>query len=153
MGHLPFGIFYVCCGIATGAAQVLIDPVSAIPTVGASGAIAGIMGGYLLLFPRARVDIVLILIIFFKIFPVPAWLMLGLWFVMQAFGGSGPQGDGGIAYWAHIGGFVAGVILTVPLWLRLGGTTFWHETHGVPPHPPITYMDGSSGIPTVRRRR
>lgn len=153
MGHLPFAAFYIACGIAAGLAQVLIDPTSAVPTVGASGAIAGVMGGYLLLFPRARVDIILILIVFFKIFPVPAWIMLGIWFAMQAFGGLGPQGDGGVAYWAHIGGFVAGLILTLPLWRRLGGPAFWQVTHGTPPHPPAAYMDGSSGIPTVRRRR
>lgn len=153
MGHAPFAAFYVACGMAAGLAQVLIDPTSAVPTVGASGAIAGIMGGYLLLFPRARIDIILILIVFFKIFPVPAWIMLGLWFAMQAFGGLGPQGDGGVAYWAHMGGFVAGLVLTVPLWHRLGGTAFWRITHGQPPHPPATYMDGSSRVPTVRRRR
>lgn len=153
MGHLPFAVFYTCCGIAAGLAQVMTDPSSAVATVGASGAIAGVMGGYLLLFPRARVDIILILIVFFKIFPVPAWLMLGLWFAMQAFGGLGPQSDAGVAYWAHIGGFVAGIILTVPLWLRLGGVTFWQVTHGVPQNPPMTYMDGSSRIPTVRRKR
>ncbi|MFZ3581866.1 rhomboid family intramembrane serine protease [Loktanella sp. DJP18] len=153
MGHLTFAGFYVACGVAAGLAQVMIDPTSAVPTVGASGAIAGVMGGYLLLFPRARVDIILILIVFFKVFPVPAWIMLGLWFAMQAFGGLGPQGDGGVAYWAHIGGFVAGLILAVPLWRRLGGTAFWRVTHGQPPHPAATYTDGSSRVPTVRRRR
>ena len=153
MGHAGFALFYLASGIAAGLAQVLIDPFSAIPTVGASGAIAGVMGGYLLLFPRARIDIILILIIFFKIFPVPAWLVLGIWFAMQTFGGLGPQGDGGVAYWAHIGGFVAGLVLTVPLWARLGGPAFWRVTHGAPPHPPATYMDGSSRVPNVRRRR
>ena len=153
MGHGPFAAFYLGCGIAAGLAQVAIDPISAVPTVGASGAIAGVMGGYLLLFPRARVDIILILIVFFKIFPVPAWIVLGVWFAMQAFGGFGAQADGGVAYWAHIGGFVAGLVLTVPLWRRLGGTAFWRVTHGIPPHPPATYVDGSSRIPTVRRRR
>jgi len=153
MGHGSFAVFYACCGIAAGLAQVMIDPASAVPTVGASGAIAGVMGGYLLLFPRAHVDIVLILIVFFKVFPVPAWLILGLWFGMQAFRGLGPQADGIVAYWAHMGGFVAGIILTVPLWRRLGGTAFWQVTHAVPPHPPMTYMDGSSRFPTVRRKR
>ncbi len=153
MGHLPFAAFYLLCGVAAGLAQFAIDPTSAVPTVGASGAIAGVMGGYLLLFPKARVDIILILIIFFKVFPVPAWLLLGLWFVMQAYGGTGPQADAGVAYWAHIGGFVAGLVLTVPLWLRLGGPDFWKVTHGHPPHPAASYMDGSSRVPTVRRKR
>lgn len=154
MGHLPFAAFYLACGVGAGLAQVIAGPFSPVPTVGASGAVAGIMGGYLLLYPKARVDILLILIIFFKVIPVPAWLVLGLWFGMQVLGGLGSTADlGGVAYWAHIGGFVAGLVLTVPLWLRLGGAGFWQQTHGHPPHPPATYMDGSSRIPTVRRRK
>ena len=78
--------------------------------VGASGAIAGVMGGYLLLFPRAKVDILVILIVFFRIFAIPAWIMLGLWFGMQFIGGIGATpGTGGVAYWAHAGGFIAGL--------------------------------------------
>lgn len=153
MGHLPFAVFYTACGLAAGLAQVAIDPSSAVPMVGASGAIAGVMGGYLLLFPRAKVDIILILIIFFKIFPVPAWLMLGLWFALQTFNGLGAQADAGVAYWAHIGGFVAGLILMMPIWLRLGGQAFWRVTHGHPPHPAATYSEAASRVPTVRRRR
>ena len=105
--------------------------------VGASGAIAGVMGGYLLLFPKARVDILFIFIVFFKVFPVPAWVMLGIWFGLQFFSGiTADLTAGGVAYWAHAGGFIAGFLLTIPVFLRLGGTAFWNRTHGHPDHPP-----------------
>lgn len=150
MGHGPFLVFYLVAGIAAGLLQVLSAPFSDIPTVGASGAIAGVMGSYLLLFPKARVDILLILIVFFRIFPIPAWIMLAVWFAMQFVGGIGADlSAGGVAYWAHAGGFVAGMVLTLPLWLRLGGPGFWRRTDGQPPHPEATY--NTSRIPKVRR--
>ena len=122
--------------------------------IGASGAIAGVMGGYLLLFPRAKVDVLIIFGIFFRIFPVPAWVMLGLWFVMQLFSGfSTPGDDGGVAYWAHAGGFMAGVVLMVPAWRRLGGARFWGQNHGMPPHPEATYSTVRSHIPRTSRRK
>ncbi|WP_299150258.1 rhomboid family intramembrane serine protease [uncultured Tateyamaria sp.] len=150
MGHLPFLGFYLATGIAAGLIHVVSAPYSLVPTVGASGAIAGVMGAYLLLFPRARVDILLFLVVYFRVFPIPAWIMLAVWFAMQFMGGLGsdPQA-GGVAYWAHAGGFVAGLILTAPLWLRLGGSTFWERTHGRPPHPEAVYA--RSSIPRVRR--
>jgi membrane associated rhomboid family serine protease len=151
MGHAPFALFYAACGVAAGLAQVAVDPWSAVPTVGASGAIAGVMGGYLLLFPRARVDMLLILIVIFKVIPIPAWLLLGLWFALQVWGGLGPQADAGVAYAAHVGGFVAGIVLTLPLWLRLGGPRFWRATAGHPPHPAAAPI-GPSRVPLVRRR-
>ncbi len=152
MGHLPYLGFYLMTGVLSGLAHVVSDPSSFVPTVGASGAIAGLMGGYLLLFPKAKIDILLILVIFFRIFPIPAWIMLILWFAIQFIGGLGSiQGTGGVAYWAHAGGFIAGLILTLPLWLRLGGTSFWQQTHGHPPHPEATYALPSS-IPKVRRK-
>jgi membrane associated rhomboid family serine protease len=121
MGHLPFLLLYLASGIGASLAQVLGDPNSAIPVVGASGAIAGVMGGYLLLFPKARVDVLLILIVFIRVFPFPAWIMLGLWFTIQIFSGvSVDTSSGGVAYWAHAGGFVVGLILTIPLWLKKG---------------------------------
>ncbi|MDP5359879.1 MAG: rhomboid family intramembrane serine protease, partial [Paracoccaceae bacterium] len=125
-------------------------PGSTIPTVGASGAIAGVMGGYLLLFPKARVDIFIFFIVFFRILPIPAWIMLGLWFALQLFNGlSVDTSMGGVAEWAHAGGFVIGFALTLPLWFRLGGTLFWRQTHGHPPHPEATYA--RSSVPIVRR--
>ncbi len=154
MGHLPYLMFYLACGIGAGLVHVLSAPVSPVPTVGASGAIAGVMGGYLLLFPKARVDILLIFIIFFRIITIPAWIMLALWFGLQIFGSVGADSDmGGVAYWAHIGGFVVGVVLTLPLFFRRGGVEFWAETHGTPPHPEAKYTYARSGIPKVGRRR
>ncbi|WP_417209624.1 rhomboid family intramembrane serine protease [Antarctobacter sp.] len=154
MGHAGFALFYLAAGLGAGVIHWLADPFSAIPTVGASGAIAGVMGGYLLLFPRARVDILIILIVIFRVLPVPAWLMLALWFAMQLFGGwSAPADQGGVAYWAHVGGFVVGLALTVPVWLRLGGPRFWTRTHGLPPHPETRYATGRSRVPRVQGRK
>jgi len=153
MGHIPFLIFYLVCGLLSGLAHVLSDAASPIPTVGASGAIAGVMGGYLLLFPKAKVDILIIFVIFFRIFPIPAWIMLMIWFAMQFVGGIGTDPSlGGVAYWAHAGGFIVGLVLTVPFWLRRGGTRFWDRTKGRPPHPKARYPVLRSNIPRVKRR-
>ena len=149
MGHLGFLIFYLACGLAAAGAQIAVNPSEGVPMVGASGAIAGVMGGYLLLFPKARVDVLAIIIVIIKIFTIPAWVMLGVWFVLQLFGGFSLMGGDGVAYWAHAGGFVAGVVLALPLFFRRGGTVFWDRTHGHPPHPPIDYH--RSRIPEVRR--
>jgi membrane associated rhomboid family serine protease len=152
MGHIPFLIFYLICGVGADVGQVLADPSSPVPTVGASGAIAGVMGGYLLLFPRAKVDILVIFIIIFKIFPVPAWVMLGLWLGMQVVNGIiTDTSGGGVAYWAHAGGFVVGFILCIPLWLRRGGTDYWQRTEGHPPHPDASYSP--STIPVIKRKK
>lgn len=153
MGHLGYLIFYLACGTGAGLIHVVTGPDSMVPTVGASGAIAGVLGGYLLLFPRAKVDILIILIIFFRIFPLPAWVMLGIWFAMQLLGGFASDPDmGGVAYWAHIGGFVIGMVLTLPLLARRGGKRFWERTQGHPPHPDADYAFVRSNIPKVRRR-
>ncbi|CUH78552.1 rhomboid family intramembrane serine protease [Tropicibacter naphthalenivorans] len=152
MGHVGFALFYLAAGIGAGLVHYLSAPGSLVPTVGASGAIAGVMGGYLLLFPKARVDILIILIIIFKVVPVPAWLMLALWFGMQIIGGWGASPDeGGVAYWAHAGGFVVGAILAVPTWLRLGGPRYWSRHHGLPPHPPAEFQSVTR-IPRIPRR-
>ncbi len=153
MGHVPYLIFYIACGVAAGLAQVVTAPSSMVPMVGASGAIAGVMGGYLLLYPKAKVDILIIFIVFFRIFPIPAWIMLMLWFGLQFIGGVGADPEvGGVAYWAHAGGFIAGLLMTVPFWLRRGGVAFWNRTDGHPPHPPATYPALPSRIPKVRRK-
>ncbi|PUB16167.1 rhomboid family intramembrane serine protease [Yoonia sediminilitoris] len=150
MGHAPFLMFYLLSGLGAGMAQYLSETMSPVPMVGASGAIAGVMGGYLLMFPKARVDILIFFVVFFRILPVPAWIMLGLWFGMQLFNGVlFNTVGGGVAYWAHAGGFVAGMILTFPLWLRAGGTGFWKRTGGHPDHPAATYR--RSSVPLVRR--
>ena len=153
MGHLPYLAFYLVAGFCAGLVHYLSAPLSPVPTIGASGAIAGVMGGYLLLFPRARVDIFLFLIIIFRIFPMPAWIVLAVWFAMQVFGGFGSTADeGGVAYWAHAGGFIAGLILTIPLWLRRGGPRFWDSTDGHPPHPEARYPLQQTRIPRIPRR-
>jgi membrane associated rhomboid family serine protease len=152
MGRGGFLAFYLACGLGAGIAHVASAPLSPVPTVGASGAIAGVMGGYLLLFPRARVDVLVIIVVIFRILPVPAWAMLGLWFLLQVLNGAGSDGmQGGVAHWAHAGGFVFGVLFALPVWLKRGGPRFWQRTHGLPPHPAARY--GASRVPVVGRRR
>ena len=151
LGHSRFLLFYLAAGLLAGIVHVASAPFSQVPTVGASGAIAGVMGGYLLLFPRARVDIFLFLVVYFRVFPIPAWIMLALWFGFQFVGGIGADPDqGGVAYWAHAGGFVAGVLFIIPVWLARGGPRFWRQHHGAPPHPEAVYA--RSRIPKVNRR-
>jgi membrane associated rhomboid family serine protease len=117
MGHLRFLVFYLACGIAAAAAHVLLDPLSPIPTVGASGAISGILGAYLILYPRVRVNMLFIFFIIFRVIPIPAWLVLLWWFGLQVLMGLPqlmevrPEVSGGVAVWAHVGGFVAGILL------------------------------------------
>jgi rhomboid family protein len=113
LGHTKYLLFYLISGVAAAAAQLTLMPHLRAPTVGASGAIAGVLGAYFLLYPRARVLVWLFLFVFY----VPAWMMLGYWFVLQFLSGaassvaySGQEG-GGIAFWAHVGGFVAGIVL------------------------------------------
>ena len=154
MGHFGFLIFYLASGVAAGLAQALPDPGSPIPMVGASGAIAGVMGGYLLLFPKAKVDVLFIFVVFFRIFAIPAWIVLGIWLAIQIFSGVATPGDaGGVAYWAHVGGFVAGLVLTLPAWLRRGARGYWQRTEGHPPHPETQFPASRSNIPLIRRNR
>lgn len=154
MGRLPFLGFYLASGVGAGLLQIAADPSSVIPMVGASGAIAGVMGGYLLLHPKARVDVLIIIFVFIRIVPLPAWIVLGLWLALQLVNGAlDTAGTGGVAYWAHVGGFVVGALLALPLWLRLGGPEFWARTGGVPPHPETRIRMRVSAIPKVPRRR
>jgi membrane associated rhomboid family serine protease len=121
MGALKFLIFYLICGILAALLQtfitIMFTPDQAdIPNIGASGAIAGVLGGYLVLFPGARVRTLVMLGFFFSMARIPALIVLGLWFVLQFFQGVGSLGvpeasGGGVAFWAHIGGFVAGMLL------------------------------------------
>ncbi|WP_299886218.1 rhomboid family intramembrane serine protease [uncultured Ruegeria sp.] len=153
MGHVLFLVFYLVAGIGAGLIHVITAPESVVPTIGASGAIAGVMGGYLLLFPKARVDILLILIVYFRVFTIPAFVMLGVWLGMQFLGSlSSNPDEGGVAYWAHTGGFVVGLLLCVPLWLKRGGMAFWSQTHGHPPHPEAKYPLSRSRIPKIPRK-
>ncbi|MGI8817933.1 MAG: rhomboid family intramembrane serine protease [Gemmatimonadales bacterium] len=112
MGHLRFLFFYVLCGLFAAAAQTFMSPASAIPMVGASGAISGVMGAYIVLYPRVRIHMLVILVIFITRIVVPAYLMLAYWFLLQLLGGGLTSGsEGGVAFWAHAGGFVAGALL------------------------------------------
>jgi membrane associated rhomboid family serine protease len=117
MGHVRFLFFYIICGLAAAAAHVLVSPASPVPTVGASGAISGILGAYLVLYPRARINMLFIFVIFFRVIPIPAWLVLLWWFAWQVIAGLpelmtvNPEVSGGVAVWAHVGGFVTGVLL------------------------------------------
>jgi membrane associated rhomboid family serine protease len=111
MGRLRFLAFYLLGGLAATLAQVAVDPSSTTPTLGASGAIAAVLGGYALLYPRARVVTLVILIIFVTVIELPALLVLGGWFLLQlADASTQPLGGGGVAYFAHIGGFVFGLL-------------------------------------------
>jgi membrane associated rhomboid family serine protease len=121
MGHLGYAVFYLAGGVAAGAAHVLSNPHSVIPTVGASGAIAAVMGAYMLLYPQARVESLLIVFVFVRVVSVPAMLWLGLWFVFQLLAGStaGRGADqGGVAFFAHVGGFVFGAAVVLLFNLR-----------------------------------
>jgi membrane associated rhomboid family serine protease len=121
VGHLRYVFFYLLSGIGAAAAQVLIDPSSQVPMVGASGAIAGVLGAYMVLHPRAPITVLnpppLAFFIGFFI-EVPAWLVIGAWFVIQLLSGVGSLGGaegGGVAFFAHVGGFLAGLLLVRPL--------------------------------------
>jgi len=115
MGRARYIVFYLLCGLAAFALQTAFGPGSEIPTLGASGAVAGVLGGYLLLYPRARVLTAIFIILFFTFIEIPAIFFLLFWFGQQALFGAldltQPTGGGGVAYFAHVGGFVAGVAL------------------------------------------
>jgi membrane associated rhomboid family serine protease len=126
LGHGKYLLFYLLCGLAAAIAQMAIDPFSRVPMVGASGAIAGVMGAYLVKFPRSRV-VMLFWFFFFFTFDLPAWFMLIYWFALQFVSGVGSIAEasqGGTAFFAHVGGFVAGIILVhtmgarQPYWRR-----------------------------------
>ncbi len=116
MGHRRFLVFYLLCGIAAALAQTIITPDSLVPMVGASGAVAGVMGAYFVLYPHSRIVTLIPLVVYFQVIEVPALFFLGIWFLMQFLNGVGsiatavPGGSGGgIAFWAHVAGFLAGM--------------------------------------------
>src|SRR5438132_2539719 len=124
MGHLPYLVFYLFCGVIASIAQVAVDPNSSIPSLGASGAIAGVLAAYLVLFPFAKVRTIIFIFIFFTIVTLPAVILIGLWFVLQFLDGivalsTTQQGMGGIAYFAHVGGFLTGLVITLLFRSRL----------------------------------
>jgi membrane associated rhomboid family serine protease len=112
LGHIRYLLFYLLCGVAAGLIHLLTNWDSKIPTIGASGAISGVMGAYLLLYPRSRIMTLIPIFFFFQFVEIPAFIFLGYWLLIQLFSaGLTPRGVGGVAWWAHIGGFVAGLIL------------------------------------------
>jgi membrane associated rhomboid family serine protease len=121
MGHLPYALFYLAGGLAAGATHVLANPSSVVPTVGASGAIAAVMGAYMLLYPGARIVTLVIIVFFIRTVEVPAFAWLGLWFLFQVLATSvdsaGPD-RGGVAVFAHIGGFAFGAAVVLLFGLR-----------------------------------
>lgn len=117
MGHLSYLLFYLLCGLAAALAQIALNVDSTIPIIGASGAISGVMGAYIVLFPHGKVRALVFFGFFGQVVLVPAWVMIGLWFVLQLFSGFvslGAADVGGVAFWAHVGGFIAGALL---VWL------------------------------------
>ena len=115
MGHVKFILFYFACGIAAALMQSIIDPGSKIPMIGASGAVSGVLGAYILLFPKARVLALIPLGFFMRVSYLPSFIFLGIWFLYQfLFGVSSLGASGGVAYFAHIGGFIAGLLLALP---------------------------------------
>jgi membrane associated rhomboid family serine protease len=110
LGHFRFFLFYLVCGLFAGVAQIVSGPDSPVPMIGASGAIAGVLGAYLILFPGARILTLVFIIIFVKVIRIPALIVLGFWFFIQ-FLGVGGGADTNVAFLAHIGGFIAGLIL------------------------------------------
>ena len=128
MGHARFLVFYLLTGVAAGLAQVLIDPNSLIPLVGASGAISGVLGAYIVLFPKGLIRTLVVFGFFVTVVMIPAWVQIGLWIVLQFVNGfaslavqTRETGGGGVAFFAHIGGFLAGAVL---VWLFRDGDAY-----------------------------
>ena len=131
-GHARFLLFYLVCGAAAALTQVALHPSSTVPMIGASGAIAGVMGAYFVLFPQSRVLAGVFIIFFIDVIEIPAIFFLGIWFLMQLFSGVGSlvqTADGGIAFFAHVGGFAAGAVAgVVARWRTRARREYW----GVP---------------------
>jgi membrane associated rhomboid family serine protease len=133
VGHLRYLGLYLATGVAAALAQAYLSPDSTLPTVGASGAISGVLGAFLVMFPRARVMTLLPLLLFFPVIEVPAAVYLGLWFLMQVLNATvalAVMGDsGGVAWWAHVGGFVAGMTLAPLLRRRQSYPRAWRDQY------------------------
>jgi len=156
LGHFRYLVLYLASGVAAALIQGLSDPGSHIPMIGASGAIAGVLGAYAVLCPRANIHVFVWIVIFFRIVNVPAWVLLGLWFAMQLLSGL-EQGRGrpGVAFWAHVGGFVVGMLLVIRL--RRHGTTLLRPQRSVffataPPRAFVRERRASRGsVPSAGR--
>jgi membrane associated rhomboid family serine protease len=128
LGHVRYLIFYLVCGIIAAVTLTVVTPGATEPTIGASGAIAGVLGAYFIFYPMAEVIVLFPIFIFPLFFKLPAVVYIGFWFLLQFFTGamsltSSPEASGGIAWWAHVGGFIAGALLcrlfAIPLWREL----------------------------------
>ncbi len=152
LGRIGFLAFYLAGGVVAGLAQWAAGPWSPAPTIGASGAVAAVMGGYLLLFPRARVDVLIFLIFYIRILPLAAWTILLVWFGVQLFGALGSDAtSGGVAYWSHVGGFLGGMLMMLPVWLARGGRDSWRR--GWPQNAPAQWgRIRRTTVPQVRRK-
>ncbi len=157
LGRARYLLLYFSSGVAAALIQAAADPLSQVPMIGASGAIAGVLGGYLLIYPHANVHCFVWIVIFFWIITVPAWVLLGLWFAMQVLSGlASGQNEPGVAFWAHVGGFVSGVVIM--LLLRPRRVMLWHDartpvfaaTSPSAMHGRRTFHAGS--VPTAGRR-
>ncbi len=114
LGHIKFAVFYILCGIGAAAGQIFVDVNSMVPMIGASGAISGVLAAYMLRYPRARIHTFVFLVIIFTTIKVPAYVVIGIWFATQVLSGIGTLGvdtSGGVAWFAHIGGFITGILL------------------------------------------
>ena len=152
LGHAGFLLFYLAAGVLGGAAHIASASASAVPTVGASGAISGVMGAYVVLYPRVRIDTLFFFFIFIRVIPLPAWVMLGYWFFLQFLSGAMAAGagtGGGVAFWAHVGGFVAGAAMIWLLGSRGSGGGGGSDVEVIRGGRP----GGSGGGPGRRRRR
>ncbi len=130
LGHSRFLIFYLLCGVAAGFTHILLNPFSPVPTIGASGAIAGVMGAYLVKFPRARINTLVPIFIFITTVEMPAAFLLIYWFLIQFFSGAGSFGystvsKGDVAWFAHVGGFLAGIALILMMPVRQRASRSW----------------------------
>jgi membrane associated rhomboid family serine protease len=122
LGRKKFILFYLTAGLAASFVHILSDPTSHVLTIGASGAISGVLGAYVVLYPWADVQTLVVFIFLIRLVAIPALLMIGFWFVLQLLSASVTWLSGassGVAYWAHIGGFIAGIILILPVWVKL----------------------------------
>ncbi|MGQ9368560.1 rhomboid family intramembrane serine protease [Azospirillum sp. ST 5-10] len=154
MGRGRFVLFYLLCGVAAALAQSLAAPQSEVPMIGASGAIGGVLGAYLVLHPRANVRVLLWIVIFVTLVNVPAVIVLGVWFLGQILSGMAtPTGGGGVAFWAHVGGFIAGVVL-IPFFRRRD-VGLWQPAHSraFTTLPPSSALRRRGSVPDAGDRR
>jgi membrane associated rhomboid family serine protease len=130
LGFVRFLVLYFVSGVVAALTQALVDPESTVPMIGASGAIAGVLGAYLVLHPRGNVVVLIWIILFVRLVTVPAVILLGLWFLLQVMGAAGSHGEPGVAVWAHVGGFITGLLLVTVL--RPAHVPLFHPARSAP---------------------